>query len=213
MINIGFNLLWEGQQVFYDLADVLVNSVRRTMPDAVVTMFTDETSPKLESVDRVRRLPKDHLNFMRCRHMQLVTGNWVLVDVDVYFQADVSNVFEKPFDIGLTDRNWPHLPSFPFILNGMQSNVGVVFSQNPTFWFDVERWLLNHPEHQRDWYGDQRAICEVAKQTKWLIRALPGAIYNYPPIDSTDNAETAQIVHCKGPRKEWMLKKRVTLCA
>jgi hypothetical protein len=204
-MKIGFYLTYSGNPKPYALADILVRSVRRTMPKVPVFQLTDETSPALSTIDGIIRKPKQPLPQLRSTLFASCTGDWLFVDTDIVFLSGVEHVFDVPFDIAVADRNWPHAPVAAVLKKMMPYNVGVIFSRSTEFWRDINLLCTLSPAHSDEWFGDQKAICDLIGTDKYKTFVLPGLEYNYPPIDRHDPAKGARIVHCKGDRKEWML--------
>lgn len=206
-MNIGFYLTMEGgNPLYYLLADILVRSIRKTMPTVPITQFTNLNSPSVVGIDNVVRMSDRPLSVMRATQFAAVSGDWVFVDTDVVFQESVEHVFADPFDVALSDRNWPHAPVPKAFSAAMPHNVGVVFSRSKTFWTDVLA-AVHADQGDKSWYGDQKAICDVVAGGKYHVKILPGMVYNYPPFDTQDRALGAKVVHCKGNRKDWMMQR------
>jgi len=221
-MRVGFFSVFRRDPQHYVHAGLLLNSIRRTMPGVEVTHFTDQTSPPVTGVDEVRRLPNGKMLGVRLAHYAQAEGNWLLVDTDVLIRRDVRDVFEQPFDIALSDRNWPWLPQSPEILTTMPYNTGVAFSRSKAFWQEVwHRWIAL-PEAQQDWFSEQRVVWSViaAQSTnfvgsdgRFLLKILPGTQYNCPVRGPAPHEEeqAAKILHFKGNRKGWMVDYARTL--
>ena len=176
------------------------------MPGVAIVHLTDDTSPQVRGTDGVRRLPNGPMLGVRLQHYAHPAGEWLLVDTDVLLRGDVRAIFDRRFDVALTDRHWPHLgPGVDTTV--MPYNTGVVFSRSAAFWRAVlEQWRA-YPEAERDWLSEQRAVADVVRTGAFAIEVLPGATYNYPPDpDARDLAfrDRALVWHCKGPRKTLM---------
>ncbi len=222
-MNIGFYLVWEKKPLYYLLADIMVASAKKHMPNVPVIQLTDEKSPIVNGVDDVRRIPKRPLPAMRAAHFASCEGDWLFVDTDVVFQQSVEHVFDRKyalgfdqpigdFDIAVAARR--DGPDAEYTKErGMPYNAGVIFSRSPAFWLVVSA-IVNLPDTD-PWYGDQKALCTVIAGDKFNVLELPSA-YNFAPKDGADDASHALVVHCKGDRKDWMLdrfRKEVGLCA
>jgi hypothetical protein len=55
--------------------------------------------------------------------------------------------------------------------------------------------------------SEQRAVWDVIRQGRYLVKILLGQVYNYPPRDEKDACEGAKLVHYKGPRKAWLTNR------
>lgn len=191
----------------YVLADRLIQSVREHMPHAKIAQLTDRDSPEIPGIT-VLRQPPDTLSAARSRHYSLYEGNWLFVDTDVVIEKDVSKVFEMDFDVAVTDRVWPHLPDLPEdFTKEMPYCAGAVFSKSPQFWHQVHMEVKNMSPKDQAWYGDQRALAKVIKYGTYKHIVLPGAIYQYPPLN--DELGNAAITHWKGPDRKLRLMARI----
>lgn len=212
-MNVGFYLVHGDSPDGYVMADMMMRSVRWSMPGVKLFQFTDLTSPPAYGVDHVLRKPKAPLALLRSLHQACVEGEWLFIDTDVIVQQDVRHVFSQPFDIALADRSWPHLEPTPIFAEKMPWNIGVCFSRCPRFWRSVHQGLIDAPQYAQDFMGDQFVACEILKRGQYALHELPGVLYNYPPKDAEDSGSGASIVHWKGEyRKPWMLQRFAT-CA
>lgn len=207
-MKIGFFLALRTDVQHYLHAASLVREARAVMPNVEIVQFSDEHTPEVPSVSTVRRKESAgrHLLDLRLRHYADCDDAWLLLDTDVSVRADVGHVFDNQgFDIALCDRNWPHLPQGERILQEMPFNTGVCFSRTHGFWQDVlDVWRRFDPSRRDNWMSEQLAVYEVVRWGKYLVKILPGMVYNYPPEKQDDAPATAAIVHFKGPRKEWL---------
>lgn len=205
-MRIGFFSVFRRDPQHYLHALSLVEDCRRWMPTVPITHLTDQSSPALPTADLVLRLPHGPLLERRLEHYANCTGDdWLLLDTDISVRADVSDVFPPhPFDIALSDRAWPGLTQGDEMLLTMPFNTGVCFSRNPQFWADVLAVWRNYTPKQKDWMSEQRAVYEVVRSGRYLVKILPGQVYNYPPKDEKDDCADAKLVHYKGPRKVWL---------
>jgi len=189
------------------MAARLLESVRSVMPHAEVHHLTDEHCPTLTGVDSTRvfygAMP---MAVRRMMHHAACEGEWLFVDSDVIIQRDVSDVFEAPFDIALTDREGTITTEARYAV-AMPHNIGVVFSRSQDFWSTVAHHLKTLMPKLQEWEGDQLVINAMVKEGGhgFNIKTLPGLIYNYPPRSADDpRTKDAAIVHYKGNRKQWI---------
>ena len=187
------------------LADKLIDSINKHMPSAIAVQLTDMDSPATRAAE-IRRLPSATLSLLRSQHYSLCVGNWLLVDTDVVIERDVSDVFNMDFDVAVTDRIWPHLPKLSDdFVSAMPYCAGVVFSKNAKFWKNVNQQVSNMSIKEQNWLGDQRALAIVIADNQWKHIVLPGAVYQYPPLE--DEIGNAAITHWKGTRKQALLQR------
>lgn len=198
---------------YFDMAALSVASVRKHMPHAHVFHFTDAKTPGIEGVDQVIRIEQDMpMAVRRMQHNANARGKWLFMDVDIIVQRDVSDVFDEPFDVALTDREGTVTYEGAYA-ERMPFNLGVSFSRSPAFWQLVLRYMRNMPLKLQNWTGDQLCICDMIRAgltSGFNIKTLPGLNYNYPPKHAGDG-EHAALCHYKGPvRKLWILPAKET---
>jgi Nucleotide-diphospho-sugar transferase len=191
---------------YSQMAGLMLDSVRKVMPDVEIHHLADGKCTALKGADAVHRIPEPMP--MAVRRMTLQSqceGDWLFMDADVIAQKDVSHVFDdKDFDVALTNRDGTITNEAKYAAV-MPYNTGVVFSRSPAFWKMVLHHLKNQPMQLQDWTGDQLVICEMMKQGAFgfKVKVLPGATYNYPPKFAGDGADAA-LAHFKGNRKAYL---------
>ncbi len=218
-MKIGFYTVYRKDPQHLLLADLMVRSAKHYMPDVPIVQFTDDDTPKVPLVDEVRRAADGPMLERRLEHYaDTEAGDWLLVDTDVLFRADVRSVFGQQFGIAVADRNWTHIPPTPDLTAEMPYNTGVVFSRVPWFWSEVLKvWRAFPEEKRRNWLSEQMAFAQVVRDgiaqgdtlMKPRLLVLPGMDYNYPPSGPDDNH--GLIAHYKGQRKGWMRKQTLAL--
>jgi hypothetical protein len=190
------------------MAKQMLESARDVMPHAKVHHLTDDKCPALEGVDTVRVFHGDMpMAIRRMMHHAACAGDWLFVDSDIIFQRDVSDVFNKPFDVALTDRGGTITNEAKFA-ESMPYNIGVVFSRSPKFWMKVVEHLQTLPPREQEWMGDQIVVNAMVKHGGhgFDVKIIPGKTYNYPPKSENDDLSAVSIVHYKGNRKKWLLQ-------
>lgn len=184
------------------MAQHLIASAKRVMPDVEVWQLTDGDAPKVRGIDGCIRLAGQMpMAVRRMKLHSMLHGEWLFVDTDVVIQKDIRHVFESPFLVAVTDRVgslWEHSPD----VKDMPYNMGVTFSRSPEFWEEVVKRLQKLEPHLQQWCGDQLVVCQMAKEK--LQKVLPGHIYNFTPGTRDEDRSHAAIVHYKGSRKDWV---------
>lgn len=208
-MRLGFFTVFRKDPIHYVSAELMIQSARAVMPDLEVIQFTDERSPLVYGADALIRKPNGRMLERRLEHYAAGEGDWLLLDTDVVVQQDVRPVFDQPFDVALTDRQWSHVVQSQEFMQEMPFNTGVVFTRSPEFWQEVlKTWRSFTPEQQGDWLSEQRAVAQVVRSEPFTVLVLPGMIYNYPPTAQTDEGlQQAAVVHWKGKRKAWMIER------
>ena len=206
-MRLGFFTVFRKDPIHYVLAERMLGSAKRAMPDVECVQFTDAKSPLVYGADRLVRRPHGKMLERRLEHYADCAGEWLLVDTDAVINRDVRHVFDDEWDVALTDRLWTHVNQPADFVRDMPFNTGVCFSRSPEFWRAVlMTWRSFSEEQQKDWMSEQRAVAEVVRKDVFTVKVLPGMIYNYPPTTDTDaGLREAAIVHFKGPRKAMML--------
>lgn len=215
-MKVGFYYQYTipGSEIHLEVGRYLLESVRRVMPGVPVVQFTDADSAELDGIDEVRRISEEMpMAVRRMQHHAHVDGDWLFVDTDVVIQQDVRPVFNRAFDIAVTDRKGTEMEGTPYA-ESMPYNMGVTFSRQPKFWEAVLRDLLRLPRKLQQWEGDQHAVCHLVQKclsgnAPFQCKVLPGRVYNYPPIRTDEALTHAAIVHYKGrARKGWINESR-----
>jgi hypothetical protein len=186
----------------------LVTDVQRVMPGTEIEQLTDDTTPAIPGVTRVRR-HRPYGRPLLDQRLELYAaseGDRLFLDTDVAVAADVRGVFDDhTFDVAVTDRHWPHLPQGDQMMHTMPFNTGVVFSRSQPFWCAaLAAWRAFPAAVQADWMSEQQAVYQVIRSGRYRVKILPGLAYNYPPRAADDAPRIAALRHYKGPRKAWL---------
>lgn len=188
------------------LAEICARSIRRHM-DAHIVQLTDLSTDALPFVDEVFRRDGRGLGLMEFRMHQFATYEHkqaLFLDLDTVVQCDVWDVFNDEFDVALTTREKPLILQGEDVSDSMPFNTGVMFSQGTSFWKRVCELMKPLPLDDRNWFGEQMVIAQLAKTGEFRVKEIPGSDYNYSPKTQDENVFTRYIVHYKGKRKEWM---------
>ncbi len=196
-----------------EVAQIMVASVKRTMPDARVVQMTDYHTKPILGVDDVMRKHWNGQNLMPYRflHMkEFPLDQTIFLDYDVVVRKDLSALFAEDFDVALTRRDetdWA-LRNSPLVRDSMPYNTGVMLSRasGRGFWEEAYQMCLRMPDSSQGWWGDQLAIKELAQRTTLKVKEFPCDLYNYSPDNNFEDLGGKYVVHYKGKlRKAWML--------
>lgn len=224
--KIGLFYVELGQEGLRDLAHECIKQAKRVIPDVHIMQFTNKREREaLPLIDECRRLDLNGMGLMEARiHFYSKCNEEILlIDPDVWIQSDPFQVFDKTvygdFDVALTKRaesdrlivkdDGQHAqllekgnaaPQMPY-------NTGVIFSRNPEFWSHVLMMMRTMTIHDRNWFGDQVAVKQVAQSGRFDVLDLPCSQYNYSPAAKAEDVSDKIMVHYKGKRKEWMLNR------
>jgi hypothetical protein len=193
------------------LAELMIASVRRSMPDVEIWQITDLKHTEALPVDHVFRKPFIYDNWVPWMFdcLAQIPGKVLFLDSDIIVQRDLRPLFNTGADVTLTSRG-------PKVINGrnMPFLLGVVASKVPTFWLDARDRVLAMPnEDDRNWWGSQTVLLEMWEDMQqgrlpWKIAAVSVDPHNYVPKHADDAPADKWVLHYKGPkRKAWMLER------
>lgn len=188
-------------------AESMVASLKAVHGCEVVQM-TDLRSDPVPGVDQVVRLPfRVPLMLYRLKHLlSFPHDELLIVDTDVIAKLPVEDLWEYPFDVALTLRDHGELYNGDGADIGgeMPFNTGVMFSRSQQFWEDCYHWLERQSPELQNWYGDQKAVAQIAHRPQYLVQVLPCSEFNWAPNSRNDCSE-ARFWHYKGAiRKKWI---------
>lgn len=183
----------------------MVESIRKHMPSQEILLLTDDTTPVFKEVNAVLRIPKT-MGLMtwrlKCHQVAHSVADEILfVEPDVRLQADVMDVFAKPFDVAVTTRE------DEVLLDNKRINtpytLGMTFSRSQEFWREAKMFCQTLDEKDQDWFGDIISIANVVQGGKFNVEVLDGAIYNHV-VNDPEKPTDAKALHYKGKRKAWL---------
>ena len=189
----------------------LLRSVRQNLPGVDVVQFTTPESVRVSGVDDVRVLADGPVALNTLEAYGSCSGEWLFTDTDVLVQRDVRDVFDRPFDVAVAERDGTYTgrdlkPGRTF-MKVMPYNKGAVFSRSPEFWRAALAVAERYPERKREWMGDQLAMNQVIAGGQFDVAVLPNS-YNYPPRTRIEDVRDKHITHWKGGRKLWLLRSQ-----
>lgn len=193
------------------LAQIMVDSVKRVIPEPWLIQMTDMDTPVIEGVDETRRLEPDYPYFMnyRLRHLMRLKCEVLILDTDTVVLQNPAEVFNHDFDVCLTRRDKQIISTKTGYTEDdplMVYNTGVMFSRNPAFWCDALTECRKLEERHQKWFGDQIAVVNVVNQRKYDIAVIKCDKWNYTPQSEDESLAGRGIVHFQGgKKKQWML--------
>jgi hypothetical protein len=231
-----FVFLSVGLDSFYP--KLLVNSIRRVMPDAEIIQCSDPKTPKIERVDQLRIFDEDTGNLMKFRLSAFsqigLNEPAIYLDTDMLVLKECHlNEILTVNDVILCQRSFEKENLFntkPFLLNDLiikkfeyneYENLSIfdVFPyiacfnlvKNYAFWDACYKELLKLDEKYHFWYGDQESIKRVISTGKFLYRTLPEYFVACLP-EHVDFNKPPALIHFKGAhRKKMMLDAALML--
>lgn len=201
----------EVAQAERQIAELMIASVRRHMPDAEIWQITDLNQTAALPVDHVFRKAFTYRNWVPWMFdcLAQIHGKVLFLDSDVIVQRDLRPMFNSGADVTITSRG-------PKVMGGRQMPflLGVVASRTPTFWIDARDRVLRMPsEEDRNWWGSQTVLVEMWEDMlhgalPWKISVVNVDPHNYVPKDEGDAPADKWVLHYKGKkRKPWMLAR------
>lgn len=220
----------------YDVLLSMAASVRHSLPGSRLIVLTDrQTSfPEVLGADEVMRfdIPRERLMLCRMQAQRaylasaLYDAPSAFVDSDIVFNQPLDEVFERPFDVGLTYRMDGFCRIEGQVIN-IPVNGGVMFFQPDrrtaalAYYKRALDAHLKQPEKYFAWGGNQIALLDAVGREAFFARDaddttidgthyrfFPCERYNYTPpadaIPSPDEAGERLVLHFKGKRKSAM---------
>ena len=190
-------------------SELLINSIKKHMPDQPIVQLSDELSETLPGVKYMVTLHfdnKDDDYIYKIVEVYYRTGfeDILLCEGDMIFTGDMSELFDDDYEVSVCIRHENDGCSeafkelFPY-------NIGFLVVKNRKFWLDClsvyERTEINNP-----YYIGQFVFAEAINSGKYKVNFLDGGIYNRTPIDVNDHNDKTKMWHFKGKRKNFMLE-------
>ena len=186
---------------FIPMAQTMLASFRRAMPDVAIAQLTDGKCPGI--VDEVIRIPEElPMGIRRVTHYTRLEGDWCFCGVDVLFRKDVREVFNDPFDVALASRAGTYMERTRYAV--MQPfNFDILFSRSPKFWMDALECMKTMTPEFQDNGAEQLVTCALASSPRYNVKIISSA-YNFTPKHETEDVAHVSILHMKGRRKAWI---------
>ena len=179
----------------------LIKSINKNMPDSNI---------KDIELDYVFSNMHD-ANYIKLQHwIKNIEGNTVLIDADTLVLSDVSKVFELPYDLIYTKRDYNR--TIPF-------NSGVVFVKESGkhilhSWANIDLRMYQdvtyHLEWKKKYFGFNQSSfgCLLETMPELNIGYVSSTEYNScDPVDWSRNFNKAKIVHVKSDLRLSLEKK------
>lgn len=207
--NVGLFYVDCGKPEIAALAKLMITSARAVIPDVNIIHMTGPGTTRLPGVDEyiVREPDNQALMEFRIDHYKGYEAHCLFLDPDVIIRKNPFHIFDQSFDVALTKRSGPLIVAGQDVAGEMPYNTGVIFSRNPKFWWEVHKEMRFMPHDKRNWFGDQVAVAKVAKRWGFGVLELPCEEYNYSPSRADEDLSARTMVHYKGRRKDFLLKK------
>lgn len=197
------------------LAQLLVKSCKRVMPDIPVVHLAGPTTAAVSGADWVNRI-RPQENFLmpfKLQHLAQISGDFIFLDTDILVTEPIQDVFDKPFDVAMYWRDDVEVMSNGSPAPKMPYNAGFMACRNQDFFKEAYELCLKQDVKYKIWFGDQVAIADLAKTGRYRFLDLPRD-WNHAVTGPDDLA--AKVLHFKGPRrKQWMpgAARKLGICA
>jgi hypothetical protein len=212
-IGVFYVDMGEGRKEIERAVQLMADSAKKVMPDCHLVQFADQEISALPGMDEVIFRPIGSLGLMESRMDHFASyphEEMLFLDPDIIVQKDLWHVFDHPFDIAIAGRG-----SRPIIQDetgldvrfSMPYNTGVIFSRGNAFWSRVCVEMRGMSRSDREWFGDQVAVGRVVKSKIFNVHVLDGHLYNYTPVQRSEDVSERLAVHYKGKRKAWMFDR------
>jgi hypothetical protein len=203
---------------------LLVASLRKYNPGALIVQCTDHRTPEVPGVDITHRVDGDSARLMTFRleaFADLPSGGAMLyLDTDMLCMGAVApeNLLGGN-DAVLCKREFGRDGFFNAHYRGLDlaEYKGMRLAQvypyvacatvtsGPGFWADCASLLHRLDEKFHRWFGDQEALREIVRRGEYRVGELPESLYGCPPEELASVDEDPLFVHFKGSKKPQML--------
>lgn len=187
---------------FIPLAEYLLASVRKAMPDVEIAQLTDGLCPAIDGCEVIRIPEPMPMGIRRVTHYSRLQGEWCFVGCDVLFRKDVREVFTLPFDVALASRVGTYMERARYS-GVMPYNFDVLFSRNPKFWESALDLMKTMTSGSQEAGAEQLVTCALAKSQSFDV-AVISSRYNFTPKLPTEDFGHISALHLKGRRKKWI---------
>ena len=187
------------------IANLMIASVRRSMPHARIVQLSNLEFPRAEGVDDIFRHP-NRGDFARWAYeaiigfMQTCDDSIIQLGTDMVMMHDVSGVFDDDFTIAASP--------YP-----KRTRTDGAYCGDGVFWkfpaIDAVSDMLAQYNGailiQDGWEGYQTAMLRTVQSGAFKFKSLDFDTYNRTPDEPNTDLTGAAIVHYRGNRKSFML--------
>lgn len=196
-MNIGFPYAFKNgvnpQEA--KLGEVFVKLVKERFPQYQVIQMSDMTTPEVPGIDGcIRTKTEENLGLWYYKAiLNFTKGPFLRLDYDTIILQDVSDVFEKDFDIAIAKEKLSTL------------NNGVMFIKDRDIFSHALGFYIANTT--MDGWMDLQKSTQMAIDTgRYKVERLERDIYNKTDSKTMED-DNAKILHFKGWRKKLMLEK------
>lgn len=189
-------------------AKLMIESVRRHLPDAKIIQLSNDIFPAAEGIDEVIRNPYkgDFIEWALISFIEVLKrGDDVLqIATDVLLLDNVSDVFNKDFDVAACQYPLKDRKDGAFC-----GDVNFVKASGLGVWEETLKIYME--KYFGEWDGAQLAFLEIFNQNRHNILPIDYQKYCYTPESLEEDISQASMVHFRGKRKEMMQQYAVNL--
>lgn len=193
---VAFPFAFNGKETEKEvsLANLFIREIRKVITDVYLVQMTDENTVKLRGVDAHHVVKNEALGLWYFQAM--IDFPWrafLRLDYDIIMKCDVSDVFQKDFDIAIANEG------------KITMNNGVVFVKSKELFKEALDQYKQTP--MDNWQDIQKAMQLAINTGKFnVLRLEPGVYNHYPERGNAPYSDAAKIIHFKGRRKERMIR-------
>jgi hypothetical protein len=193
-------------------AKIMVNSVRKYMPDSYIVQISDMNANMISGVNAISRgnfvykeseYPRVWLEMLYgiSKHRSMDPGWITYCDADMVFCGDIRELLEEDYDIAICKRPIDDGTSLTYRIYHPY-NVGFMVIKSRKF-LKTCLEAINMFFEKCHLSTGQHVIGLVVNSGEFKVKILDGEIYNKTPDNLDDYDEKVKIWHFKGDRKQW----------
>jgi hypothetical protein len=199
MLNIVFTAV--GKR---DCAKYMIESVRRTMPEAHLIQLSDWNTEILDGVNEIRRSDYDkNMAVFILRARLGIKEPAIYLDDDVIVTKSIAHLLKGDFDILVCNREDSD-GTTRLTRKFSPYNVGVLVCKNQKFWISCYTMIETLSNKLKKFGGEQVAIAQIVDSGKYRVKKVEGKMYNRVPKRNFISSPATYVWHYKGDRKRWM---------
>ena len=188
-------------------ADILVESIKKYMPDTNLIQIADRDAPEIIGASKVIRgdyeyskveFPKMFFGIVADMGLPEV----VYCDTDMIFKADIRPLLDdNSYKVAVCNRHKGD-GSGKLYRSLHPYNAGLIISKTPEFWKRCQSVISNFEKSRADLA--QYVLGLVVDSGAFKVKFLDGGVYNRCPATISDFDDSVKVWHFKGPRKTWI---------
>jgi hypothetical protein len=206
-------------------ANLMVQSINITNPNARIIQCSDERTKKIEGVSDIFRLDKDFADIMAFRteafSKLMLTEPAIYLDTDMLVLNEIfANKLLQDSEVALCERSFHRdlLINTPFrtmdLSEYSNKTLAEVYpilgcftvTKSYKFWASCLDNLLTLDKKFHRWYGDQEALRNIALRGEFIVSYLPESLVACLPEFIQKNAPPI-CIHFKGAERKDLMRR------